>query len=64
MAEAPYYKSPDCISEDGVHDIEWIWDGPFAAQCKDCFERFVLVSETVLKNSGTKVRRKGDQPNG
>lgn len=49
-------KSPDCISEDGVHTLEYIDDDPiFAARCENCFEQWVLVSETALKQTGIHV---------
>lgn len=44
-------KSPKCISPDGIHELE---DGkwPFYFQCIHCFERFILISETVAKETG------------
>lgn len=40
-------KAPGCI--DGkAHRVEWLNDDSvFLAQCTKCFERFILVSETV-----------------
>jgi hypothetical protein len=41
--------SPDCITQNKKHIIELCYDSPFYAQCSACFERFVLISETAVK---------------
>ena len=48
------FKAPKCISEDGMHVLEDA-EAPFYKECTACFERFLLVSETVVKNSGLDV---------
>jgi len=56
--------APDCLTLDGRHIIEPC-DPPFYSQCSVCFERFVLISETVMKESGIDIKihkiRKGDE---
>ncbi len=44
-------RSPDCISESGVHSIVPCEpEHPiFLFMCEHCFERFALLSETVMK---------------
>lgn len=46
-------EAPKCFSFDGKHNIEKT-DSPYWGQCTYCFERFILVSETVAKNAGIK----------
>jgi len=47
-------KAPNCISEDGEHSYEEI-DSPWAYQCENCFERFAIISETVLKGLNVNI---------
>lgn len=54
-----YIKSPDCITDDKRHRIVACDELPFFVRCEVCFERFVLVAETVLKEAGIPVRGKG-----
>lgn len=49
--EMEIIRSPDCITEDKKHILVYAED-PYWAECECCFERFVLVSETVAKEAG------------
>lgn len=47
-------EAPVCISESGLHKVELI-EPPFYCQCVYCFERFVLISETVCKGMDMQI---------
>jgi hypothetical protein len=50
-------KAPGCLSEDGRHVMVEA-EPPFAFQCTECFERFVLLSETVAKEMNIAVKER------
>jgi len=56
--EMQFIESPDCITENGIHSIVNSNDPIFSSECENCFERYVLVSETVLQKSGVIIKPK------
>lgn len=49
-----------CVTEDGKHDLVEA-EFPFWLQCRNCFERYILVSETSAKEAGLEfVERKNN----
>ena len=56
LMEPEIIKSPDCLNGEFSHDIGDGEIGDNAGMvyftCARCFERFYLVSETVMKKSG------------
>ncbi len=56
-------KSPDCLNGEKDHDVGdgEVGDneGMMFITCSRCFERFYLVSETVMKESGLMFIPKG-----
>ena len=56
MAEAEYFRAPDCDSSSGKHTIQVLTDETvWYAKCTMCGERFVLISETVINNLGIQL---------
>lgn len=46
-------KAPQCISDSGKHNIKDA-EFPYYGECEYCFERFILVSESVAYKAGIK----------
>lgn len=48
---AKKFRDPPCLTPDGIHIFEDS-DGPFYAQCKICFERYLIISESMCREAG------------
>jgi hypothetical protein len=65
MDDGKIAKSPECIDGHTSHDIEGGSEsdnGMMFFTCCRCFERFYLIAETTIKNSGFLVVKNGQRP--
>ncbi len=55
MSNHATVKAKNCLTPNGVHELEKA-DKPYFRRCTVCGERFYLISETAVRQSGlTKV---------